>query len=303
VAGARALGAQGALALALAFALTCAPAAAQDKLRVAATSTDLKALVESVGGELVEVESLTAPGQDPHAIEVKPAQIARLARAALLVRVGLDHEPWLARIPLRRLPAVLDASRGVRLLQAETPRLRLERRAHVHAFGNTHYWLDPHNARPITAAILEALAKLSPADRTRFAANRDAFLLLLDAKTRQWTAALRPFHGAKVVVIHDSWAYFAERFGLAVVAAAEPTPGVPPSPAELAALYARMREARVRVVIAEPNSNPALVRQISEKSGARTVTLNSSVTDGSYLSLFDSNVQRLTGVLAESQPR
>ena len=292
-----------ALALALACALLPAPGAAQERLRVATTSTDLKALVEAVGGARIEVESLTAPDQDPHAIEVKPAQIARLSRAALLVRVGLDHEPWLARIPLRNLPAVLDASRGLRLLQAETPRLRLERKAHVHAYGNTHYWLDPLNARPITAAILEALARLSPADRPRFEANRDSFLVLLDTRIPQWTAALKPLRGAKVVVIHDSWAYFAERFGLAVVAAAEPSPGVPPSPAELAALYARMREARVRVVIAEPNSNPALVRQISEKSGARTVTLNSSVTDGSYLSLFDSNVQRLTGVLAESQPR
>jgi ABC-type Zn uptake system ZnuABC Zn-binding protein ZnuA len=298
-------GARGALALALALAssLTCAPAAAQDRLRVAATSTDLKALVEAVGGERVEVESLTAPGQDPHGIEVKPSQIARLARAALLVRVGLDHEPWLARIPVQKLPAVLDASRGLRLLQTETPRLRLERRAHVHAFGNTHYWLDPHNARPITAAILEALIRLNPADRPRFEANRDWFLARLDAKIPQWTDALKPFHGARVVVVHDSWAYFAERFGLAVVAAAEPTPGVPPSPAELAALYARMREARVRVVIAEPNSNPALVRQISEKSGARAVTLNPSVTDGSYLSLFDANVQRLAGALAESPPR
>jgi ABC-type Zn uptake system ZnuABC Zn-binding protein ZnuA len=297
-------GARGALALAF-VAVACAPApgAAQDRLRVATTSTDLKALVEAVGGARVEVESLAAPDQDPHAIEVKPAQIARLARASLLVRVGLDHEPWLARIPVRNLPAVLDASRGLRLLQTETPRLRVERKAHVHAFGNTHYWLDPLNARPITAAILGALVQLSPADGPRFEANRDAFLARLDAKLPQWAAALKPFHGAKVVVIHDSWAYFAERFGLAVVAAAEPTPGVPPSPAELAALYARMREARVRVVIAEPNSNPSLVRQIGEKGGARAVTLQPSVTDGDYISLFDDNVKRLAAAFAERQIR
>ena len=286
-----------ALALALALALVAAPgqAAAQEKLQVVTTSTDLKALVEAVGGERVEVESLAAPDQDPHSIEVKPAQVARLRRAALVVRVGLDHEPWFSR--LKASAPIVDASRGVRLLQTETPRLRAERHAHVHAFGNTHYWLDPHNARPITASILEALTKLSPADRPRFEASRHDFLKKLDSGIERWTAALAPYRGSKVVVIHDTWVYFADRFGLAIVAAAEPHPGVPPSPAELAALFKRMREAGVRVVIADPHSNPSLVRQISERSGAKAVTLLPSVggepAANNYVSLFDVNVKRL----------
>lgn len=280
-----------ALALALAFVAWPGQAA----LQVVTTSADLKALVEAVGGERVEVESLAAPEQDPHAIEVKPAQMARLRRAAVVVRVGLDHEPWFLR--LKPTAPVIDASRGVRLLQTETPRLRAERKAHVHAFGNTHYWLDPQNARPITASILESLAKLSPADRPRFEANRSAFLHKLDSKIKEWNAALAPYRGAKVVVIHDTWTYLADRFGLAIVAAAEPTPGVPPSPAELAALFKRMREAGVKLVIADPHSNPSLVRQISERGGARAVTLLPSGSD--YIGLFDENVKRLAAALAE----
>ena len=288
-------------ALALALALVAAPgqAATQEKLQVVTTSTDLKVLVEAVGGERVEVESLAAPDQDPHSIEVKPAQVARLRRAALVVRVGLDHEPWFSR--LKASAPIVDASHGVRLLQTETPRLRAERRAHVHAFGNTHYWLDPHNARPITASILEALAKLSPADRLRFEASRNDFLKKLDSGIERWTAALAPYRGSKVVVIHDSWVYFADRFGLSIVAAAEPHPGVPPSPAELAALFKRMREAGVRVVIADPHSSPSLVRQISERSGAKAVTLLPSVggepAANDYVSLFDVNVKRLASAL------
>jgi ABC-type Zn uptake system ZnuABC Zn-binding protein ZnuA len=290
---------KGALALALALALLAAPGHAQNKLHIVTTSTDLKALVDAVGGERAEVESLAAPDQDPHAIEVKPAQMARLRRSALVVRVGLDHEPWFSR--LKASAPIVDASRGVRLLQTETPRLRAERRAHVHAFGNTHYWLDPHNARPITAAILDALAKLRPADKPLFEANRNDFLRKLDSGIERWTAALASYRGTKVVVIHDSWAYFADRFGLSIVAAAEPYPGVPPSPAELAALFKRMREAGVKVVIADPHSNPSLVRQITEKSGAKAVTLLPSVgaapEANDYVSLFDVNVKRLATAL------
>jgi ABC-type Zn uptake system ZnuABC Zn-binding protein ZnuA len=143
----------------------------------------------------------------------------------------------------------------------------------------------------MTASILDALSRLSPADRPRFEANRNAFLLKLDTRMKDWTARLAPLRGTRVVVIHDSWSYFAERFGLAIVAAAEPTPGVPPSPAELAKLFARMRETGVKLVIADPHSNPSLVQHIAGKTGARSVTLLPSGDD--YLGLFDENVKRL----------
>ena len=190
-------------ALALALALAAAPGIAADRIHVLTTSADLKSLVESVGGERVEVESLASPDQDPHSIEIKPAQLARARRAELLVRVGLDHEPWLSRLSIAKVP-VLDASRDVRLLQTETPRLRAERRAHVHAYGNTHYWLDPQNARPITASILDALRNLSPADGALFQTNRESFLKRLDAKIETWQKSLNPFAGTKAVVDRKS---------------------------------------------------------------------------------------------------
>ena len=273
----------------LALAVWAAPGQAS-LLEVVTTSADLRSLVAAVGGDRVKVESLALPEHDPHAIELKPAQLGALRRAALVVRVGLDHEPWLARLKTDGM--VLDASRGVHLLQTQTPRLRVERKAHSHAFGNTHYWLDPRNAWPITASIVEALSRLAPAERAIFEMNRARFLQRLEPKIAEWTQRLAPLRGAKAVVIHDSWAYFAERFGLAIVAAAESTPGVPPSPAELSKLFARMREAGVKLVIADPHSNPALVRQIAEKTGARPVTLLPSGLD--YIALFDENATRLS---------
>lgn len=283
--------------LILALALAAAPGQAfpQQTLRVVTTSADLKSLAEAVGGARVEVESLAAPEQDPHVIELKPAQLARAREAALLIRVGLDHEPWLAKLRLPERVLVVDASRSVRLLQTQVPRLRVERRAHVHAYGNTHYWLDPANAVPITAAIRDALVKLSPGDAALFDANRRAFVDALRGRMESWSKALAPYRGTRIVVAHDSWAYFAEHFGLAIVAAAEPNPGVPPSPAELAQLLARMREAGVRILVADPHADPSLVRQIVAKGGAQAVTLVPSGHD--YIRLFDENVSKLLEVL------
>jgi ABC-type Zn uptake system ZnuABC Zn-binding protein ZnuA len=285
-----------ALLVALAALVAAAPrmAAAEDRIPVVATTADLASLVTAVGGDRVDVTSLAAPEQDPHSVEVKPGQLARLMRAALIVKIGLDHEPWLARLPAPQVP-VVDASKSVPLLQTETPRLRAERKAHVHAYGNTHYWLDPRNARPITATILAALVGLNPSEQEAFQARRDAFLARLDERLRNWEEVLRPYRGTRVVVVHDSWAYLAACFGLEIVAAAEPQPGVPPSPAELAALFARMRQASVPILIADPHANPALVRQIAEKGGARPVVLLPSGYD--YLGLLEENVRRLAQAL------
>ena len=289
-----------AAAIALGVVVSGAVAADASRLAVVATTTDARALVEAIGGDQVAVESLTAPDHDPHAIELKPAQLARLQRAALVVRIGLDHEPWLAR--LRTEAPVLDLSRGVALLQTETPRLRVERRTHVHAYGNPHYWLDPANARPMVAAIAVALAKLRPDATPAFEARRAAFVERLDRRMAEWTQRLAPYRGARLVVVHDSWTYFAARFELAIVASAEPTPGMPPSAAELGALIARMREANVRVLVADPYSSPSVAKTIATKSGATLVTLEPSVrVGGEYLEMIDANVRRLTAALEQQR--
>ena len=288
-----------ALAVVLAFSVAPRQAAAASRFHIVATTTDIQALIKVVAGDKVDVESLAAPTQDPHSLELKPSQLVHLRSALLIVRIGLDHEPWLARAQINA--PVLNLSENVRLLQTETPRLRVERQSHVHAFGNPHYWLDPENAKAMVISLAHALGKLIPADRAYFDANRDTFIRRVDERMVAWKKALAPYAGAKIVVVHDTWIYFADRFNLSIVATAEVTPGVPSSPAELAKLYSRMREAKVRLIIADPNSNDALVRQIAEHGNARIVAMVPSVgadpAARDYHSLIDLNVDRLLKAL------
>jgi ABC-type Zn uptake system ZnuABC Zn-binding protein ZnuA len=291
---------------ALLFLLLCSGAAWSGPLPVVTTSTDLKALVEVVGGEKIQAENLAPPLHDPHALEIKPGQLAKIKGSALLVRIGLDHEPWLTRALRtindprfsRESPHYLETSKGIDLLQAETPRLKADKRTHVHGYGNTHYWLDPENSRPMTAAILESLTRLAPADRLYFETNRKQFLDELDKRLNRWVQTMAPYKRMRVVTVHETWPYFAHRFGLIIVGVVEPTPGVPPSPAHLASLTQKMRDSGIKLLIAEPYSNSSVVNQMSRQSGARAVTLIPSVSGdpeaSDYLSLFDLNIKRLS---------
>jgi len=198
----------------------------------------------------------------------------------------------------RDSPHYLDTSKDIQLLQAETPRVRADKGAHIHGFGNTHYWLDPENGRPITAAILAALLRLAPGDRPYFETNRRRFLDQLDGRLKGWLQTMAPYKGIRVVAVHETWPYFAQRFGLMIVAVVEPNPGVPPSPSYLDSLIQKMRDSGIKLLIADPYSNASAVRQVATQSGATAVTLIPSVggdpAASDYLSLFDFNIKRLS---------
>src|SRR5713101_6229421 len=69
---------------------------AQGKLNVMTTIEDLASIAREVGGDRVNVESISRGYQDPHFVEAKPSFILKLQRADLLVAVGRELEiGWL----------------------------------------------------------------------------------------------------------------------------------------------------------------------------------------------------------------
>ena len=74
----------------LALGLWAGAGEAAAKIRVVTTTTDLKALTEAVGGDLVEVDALARGSQNPHDLEVRPSLMVKVRRADLLVTNGLD---------------------------------------------------------------------------------------------------------------------------------------------------------------------------------------------------------------------
>jgi ABC-type Zn uptake system ZnuABC Zn-binding protein ZnuA len=278
-------------------------AAAAAPLRVVTTTTDLRSLVEAIGSDRVAVRSLLAGAQNPHAFEAKPGDVAALREADLLVRIGLDHDQWV--VPLVRragnarllpgAPGHAATFKGIDLLE---PTARTGSPAgHVHAFGNTHYWLDPENARPMTRTISDALAAAAPGERDRFERGRAGFVERLEAGLRRWAEALAPYRGVRVVAFHDSFPYLARRFGLQVVGHVEPQPGIAPPPAHLARLVREMRAHDVRVVLTEAWLPDEVARRVAGSAGATVVSLPTSVGGApgadDYLALFDEIVRRL----------
>jgi ABC-type Zn uptake system ZnuABC Zn-binding protein ZnuA len=288
-------------ALALVFALPCA---AQDRITVVATTSDLRSLVEAVGGDRVAAVNLAPPTIDVETYQPKPQDVLRLKSARMFVRVGLDYDLWADRLLAqvnrpeiaRGGPFYVDASRGIAVLELRGMSVG-PTDGHAHGSGNPHYWLDPENAEIITATLLEALARLDPDHATDYETRRAAFVARLHEKLDEWQAALAPLRDMPIVAYHNSWPYFARRFRLDLLDFIETKPGVPPSPAHLAGLIQTMRSHGAHIVIREPYDPERDVAFVAGKAGATTATLAASVgalpVAGDYLALFDADVEAL----------
>src|SRR5205807_8048447 len=134
------------------------------RIPVVTTTTDLKALVEVVGGAGVAVTSIAPATMDAEDYQPKPQDVARVGGARLVVRVGLDYDLWFDRLLaqsgrtdlMRGQAGYVDASYAIAVLEVRGASVGPSD-GHAHGNGNPHYWLDPKNAEIITATILEAL--------------------------------------------------------------------------------------------------------------------------------------------------
>ncbi len=292
----------------MALAMLASDAQGARKLRVVTTIPDLKSLTEAVGGDFVDVDSLTRGTQNFHEAEVRPSMMLKLRRADVLVENGLDLDAWAdvaangANNPniVRGAPGRIDISRGVPLL--EVPTTRVDRSmGDVHPLGNPHFSLDPGLAPIITQNIVDGLARVEPEYRAALARNREVFLAKLDQEMARWQKLMAPVRGAKVVVYHPDFIYFLTRFGLVQVAALEDRAGIPASPGHLVNVIKLMKEERVKMILVEPWNDVKLATRVAEEAGAKAFVMATAVGAvkgaDNYIAAIDFNIKTLSEAL------
>ena len=285
-----------------------AAAHAADKVRVVTTIPDLKSLTEAVGGDLVDVESLTRGTQNFHEAEVRPSMMLKLRRADLLIENGLELDAWVDVAVqganngniVRGAPGRIEIARNVPIL--EVPSTRVDRSmGDVHPLGNPHFSLDPGLAPIITENILQGLVRVAPQHRAAFEKNRQAFLARLDSEMARWTKAMEPVKGAKIVVFHPDFIYFVTRFGLVQIGTVEDRPGIPPSPGHLVRLIEQMKQEKVKAVLVEPWNDKKLAERVAQEAGAKALVFASAVGAvkgaDNYIAAIDYNIRILAEAL------
>jgi zinc/manganese transport system substrate-binding protein len=207
----------------------------------------------------------------------------------------------------------------------------------VHPAGNPHYLVDPINglrvARLIRDKLIELRAERQQYFEERYASFRQRLggALVGEALAKKydveklavlfeagklgdflrsqgeesllggWFALMLPYRGAKVVSDHNTWPYFARRFGLSVIGFLEPKPGLPPTTRHLNELIESMRGQGVKVILANPYFDPRFAQFVAERTGAQVVSMAHQVGarpgTNDYISMVDYDVRQLAGAL------
>jgi zinc/manganese transport system substrate-binding protein/manganese/iron transport system substrate-binding protein len=267
--------------------------AAAERVTVVATTTQAADLARNVAGPHVRVSALLRPDADPHAYEVRPHDLERLADADLVVRSGGDLDEWLG-----------DAIAGS---GSNAPVLDLS--AHVSLRpDDPHWWHDPRNAERAVGALAGALAAADPPGRAGYAARGRAYAQRVRALDREVTACVVaiPPERRKLVTTHDSLGYYAARYGLRVVGTVLParTSVAQPSSGEVRALVQTIRREHVPAIFAESAVHPKVEEAIAAEAGARVGaplwadTLGPPGSGGAtYLQSIAANTRAIAGAL------
>ncbi|ODN70733.1 metal ABC transporter solute-binding protein, Zn/Mn family [Methylobrevis pamukkalensis] len=322
----------GTMALALS-ALVSGSAFAKD-LQVVATFTVLGDVVKAVGGDKVTVTTLIGPNGDAHEFAPSPADASRLKAADLVFMSGLGLEGFMERLisasgyggtpvvasegirPREMEEADHDAHEGHTDHDAHDADAEHDTHAsddahaeHDHGEQDPHVWNDPANVEIWVANIEKALAAADPEDAATFAANAAAYvteLKALDAYARETIGAV-PAERRKILTSHDAFGYFGAAYGVTLLSPVGLSTEAEASAADVAKLIDQIRAEGVKAYFVENSSDPRLVSQIAEATGAQPggelYVESLSGPDGpapTYLKMLRHNVDEIAKALGTS---
>lgn len=232
---------------------------ANGAIQVAVTISVLDSFVEAVGGDHVAVRSIVPVGASPETFQPAPQDVATVADAQLLVENGAGLETWLDRMLRNAGNANLKTIVCANGLPVKN--------------NNPHLWMDPAMAKHYVLAIRDGLIAVDPKHANDY--RRNAFLYngKLDglASTIQAQINTIPPAHRYMIVFHNAFQYYNDRFGLTTLGFVERNPGQEPNPAQIANLIDLAKQHGVRAVFSEPEYSPKLLYSISQGAGVKVV--------------------------------
>ncbi|MFN7472350.1 MAG: metal ABC transporter substrate-binding protein [Roseiflexaceae bacterium] len=299
---------------------SCSTAPTAANRTVVVSFSVLGDIVENVVGDAATVKTFVGPDSDAHAYEPTPQDAVALEQATAVVTIGLGFEPWLDEIY-----AASGSKSPVIVSSAALKPIKVDPSAAGHADEeghaeeeeahageaeelDPHVWHDAQNVITMVETIRDGLIAAMPDQAQTFRANSTRYiaeLQQLDADIVTMVDSI-PVERRKLVTNHDTFGYFAQRYGFVVVGTVlgVSTEGNDPSATEIVALTAAIRESAVPTIFIENMSNSSLIDNVAAEAGVTiapalyTDALGSADSDGAtYLNMMRYNVTTMKTAL------
>ena len=239
-----------------------APSDRSSKPKVLTTFTVLANIARNVGGEHVEVESLTKAGAEIHGYEPTPGDVRRAADADLILDNGLNLELWFEQFVARVDAPHVVVSDGVEAIDIA---------ADAYAGKpNPHAWMSPLNVQIYVDNIVAAFSELDPAHAEEFAANGRAYQLELQQVHDDLVAELSalPKTQRALVSCEGAFSYLARDAGLVERYIWPVNAEQQATPQQIAAVIDDVKADQVPAVFCESTVSDKPMRQVVAATGA-----------------------------------
>jgi zinc transport system substrate-binding protein len=266
---------------------------------VVASFYPLAEAAEQVGGANVSVTNLTAPGVEPHDLELTPDQIEAITTADLVLYLGGGFQPAVEDAIGDAQGTVVDLSEGLRDLPVP------DTETSPGLTSDPHVWLDPVAYRQVVGRVESALADVDPSGAAAFAANAAALSARLTLLDREYRSGLASCDRTVIVTSHAAFGYLAQRYGLQQEPITGLSPEAEPDPQRLADLKTLVEQTGVTTVFTEDLVSPKVAETLASETGISTAVLNplESITPDQlaagqdYVSIMEENLDTLREAL------
>ncbi len=251
----------------------CAPASTTSdngKLTVVATVSPITNIIYNIGGDHINLSGIVPEGVNSHTFEPAPSDAKKLAAADLIFVNGLHLED--PTVELAKANLKLNAE----IIELGSQTISPDQYMYDFSFPkeegspNPHLWPNPIFALRYAEIVRDNLARRDPANTDYYKANYDAYKTRIDAldKAIQATVDSIPEQNRKLLTYHDSFAYFAPRYGMTVIGAIQPSDFAEPSAKDVADLILQIKQEKVPAIFGSEVFPSPILEQIAKESGA-----------------------------------
>lgn len=217
-----------------------------------------------------------------YTLTVEQMRIIQSADCVLLSGVGL--EDFMADA-LSSSKQTIDCSRGIALRSLDGE-------------DDPHIWLSPENARQMAQNAADGLASLYPQWEAVIGENLAALNLRFDELQDYGDEALGSLSCRELVTFHDGFGYFAESFGLTILASMEEESGSEASASALQEICALVESHDLPAVFTEKNGSDAAAKVVSRETGCQVFSLTTALSDSDYFTALEGNIDAVKEALS-----
>lgn len=265
-----ALGTVASLAVLPACSSSSGGTSAGHKPRIVTAFYPFQYLAQQVAGDHAEVTSLTAPGAEPHDLELTARQVASLSEADVVIYEKGFQGAVDKAVEQSSPKKVVDVATLVPAL----PATGTDEDGHAATGNDPHVWLAPKNMQAMAKGVAEAVKATTPSA----AADVDANLARLDAQLaeldREFAADLTGCQRTDFITSHAAFGHLAKAYGLTQVGISGLSPDAEPSPARVVEVQKLARAKGVTTIFYETLVSPAQAKTIAGDLGLRTDVLD-----------------------------